>query len=109
MTIPLPRPIADYFEADRHKDGDAVTLCFTPDATVIDERRTHRGRDAIRQWKSEASAAFEYTVDPKDLIEEGGTVQVTARVSGNFPGSPVDLRYAFELDGSLIQRLEIGL
>jgi len=109
MTIPLPPPIADYFAADRQKDGDAVTRCFTEDATVIDERKTYRGHEAIRQWKSKASTEFEYSVDPFEVIEEGGAVRVTAHVSGNFPGSPVDLRYAFELDGSLIQRLEIGL
>jgi hypothetical protein len=32
---------------------------------------------------------------------------VTARVTGNFPGSPVDLLYTFTLDGDVISRLEI--
>jgi hypothetical protein len=30
------------------------------------------------------------------------------RVSGNFPGSPVELRYVFTLDGEKIARLEIS-
>ena len=32
---------------------------------------------------------------------------VTARVTGDFPGSPVDLRYRFTLEGATIARLEI--
>ncbi|HWJ72823.1 MAG TPA: nuclear transport factor 2 family protein [Kaistia sp.] len=107
MTITLPQPIADYYAADRDKDSDATVQCFAEDATIIDERQTFRGRESIRQWKVNASARFDYSVDPYALTEDGKTVRVTAHVAGNFPGSPVDLRYVFELDGGLIQRLEI--
>jgi hypothetical protein len=34
---------------------------------------------------------------------------VTAHVAGDFPGSPIDLRYAFVLAGDRIARLEITL
>lgn len=108
MPIILPGPVAAYFAADQ-SDGDAVALCFTENATVIDERRTHAGRDAIRRWKAEASAKFSYTTDPFAVSEEDGRTVVTAHVSGDFPGSPVDLRYAFVLEGGKIARLEITL
>ncbi len=106
MPIILPGPVAAYFAADQ-SDGDAVALCFTENATVIDERRTHAGRDAIRRWKAEASAKFSYTTDPFAVSEEDGRTVVTAHVSGDFPGSPVDLRYAFVLEGDQIAQLEI--
>lgn len=48
MPIILPGPIAAYFAADQ-SDGDAVALCFTEDGVVVDERNTHRARDAIRR------------------------------------------------------------
>lgn len=108
MPITLPGPIAAYFAADQN-DDDAVAQCFTENAVVIDERQTHAGRDAIRRWKTEASAKFSYTTDPFAVGEEGGQTVVTAHVSGNFPGSPVDLRYAFVLEGEKIARLEITL
>jgi hypothetical protein len=39
---------------------------------------------------------------------EGLSVTVIANVSGNFPGSPADLTYAFVLDDAgLIRELEI--
>ncbi|WP_411032808.1 nuclear transport factor 2 family protein [Shinella sp. BYT-45] len=107
MPITLPEPVAAYFAADQN-DGDAVALCFTENAVVTDERRTHRGRDAIRRWKGEASAKFRYTADPVAVAKEGDQTVVTAHVSGDFPGSPVDLRYAFVLDGGKIARLEIA-
>ena len=40
--------------------------------------------------------------------DEGDRITVTARLTGNFPGSPVDLRYAFTLEGKEIARLEIA-
>ncbi|CAK7255790.1 MULTISPECIES: nuclear transport factor 2 family protein [unclassified Shinella] len=106
MPITLPEPVAAYFAADQN-DGNAVALCFTENAIVVDERQTHRGRDAIRRWKTEASGKFSYTADPFAVSEEGGQTVVTAHVAGNFPGSPVDLRYAFVLEGEKIARLEI--
>ena len=33
---------------------------------------------------------------------------MTALVSGTFPGSPAQLRFAFTLDGGEIARLDIG-
>ena len=108
MQITLPGPVAAYFAADQN-DGDAVAQCFTEDAAVIDERQTHRGRDAIRRWKAEASAKFSYTTDPFAVSQEDGRTVVTAHVAGDFPGSPVDLRYTFVLEGEKIARLEITL
>ena len=106
MPVSLPGPIAAYFAADQN-DGDAVAQCFTENAVVTDERRTHAGRDAIRRWKAEASAKFSYTIDPFAVGEEDGATVVTARVAGDFPGSPVDLRYAFVRDRGKIAQLEI--
>lgn len=108
MPITLPGPVAAYFAADRN-NGDAVAQCFTENAVVIDERQTHAGRDAIRRWKEEATTKFSYTADPFAVSEEDGQTVVTAHVAGNFPGSPVDLRYAFVLEDGKIARLEITL
>lgn len=108
MSIPLPGPITAYFTADR-LDADTLAGCFCETATVRDEGKTHTGRAAIRQWKADAASRFSYTVAPFALSTENGRVIVTGHVAGDFPGSPVDLRYAFTLEGDLITRLEITL
>nr|WP_249690415.1 nuclear transport factor 2 family protein [Stappia sp. WLB 29] len=106
MSLSLPAPVAAYFAADQG-DGDAVARCFAEDAVVTDERRTHTGREAIRRWKTEASSKFSYTTEPFAVDEKAGSIVVRAHVAGNFPGSPVDLRYAFVLKGEKIAQLEI--
>jgi ketosteroid isomerase-like protein len=104
--IHLPPPIAAYFDADA-SDANAVARCFSESAVVIDEGREHRGRPAITRWKAEATAKYHYTSEPRAVDVSGPEVTVTARVTGDFPGSPVDLRYRFTLEGATIARLEI--
>jgi ketosteroid isomerase-like protein len=107
MTLTLPPPIAAYFAADRSGDVDALLAAFAQDGVVIDERQSHVGHAAIRAWKAGASAQYNYTAEPVALTGDDRDARVTAQVSGDFPGSPVCLHYAFTLDGGRIARLEI--
>lgn len=107
MTIELPGAIAAYFAADATKDADRVTMCFTPDAEVKDEGRTHHGHETIRAWKVGTSNAYTYTVEPFSIETQGDKTVVTSRLEGDFPGSPTNLRYFFRLDGDRIAHLEI--
>lgn len=106
MSIKLPSPISAYFTADS-KDGDAVAQCFTNDAIVTDDGQTYRGVSAIKEWRDKASLIFTYTTEPFASRIESGLTVVTAHVVGNFPSSPVDLRYAFGLDGDKIASLRV--
>jgi SnoaL-like domain len=106
MTLELPRPIAAYFTADRG-DGEAVSQCFTENAVVKDEGHTYHGRAVIKRWKEDASAKYQYTSEPFACERQGGMTVVTSRLTGNFPGSPVSLRFFFGLEGDKIASLEI--
>jgi SnoaL-like protein len=106
--INLPKPIADYFAADKG-DAKAVAVCFTENAIVKDEGNTYNGRTEITRWKAEASAKYEYASEPIKVEEVDGKVVVTSHLVGNFPGSPVDLRYFFELEGGKIAALATAL
>ena len=107
MSIQLPHPIATYFANDNKGNTKAIAACFTEGAVVIDEGHTYSGRDAVRQWMANASTKYTYTSDPFSITEKGGEITVTSHLVGDFPGSPVDLRYLFVLDGDMIARLEI--
>jgi len=102
----LPEPIAAYFQADS-QDGGAVASCFTNDARVRDEGQTHEGIAAIKAWKVGTSSTYFYTTTPIKLEKTGRVHVVTGHVVGNFPGSPVDLRYRFTLERGKISLLEI--
>ncbi len=108
MTIELPKPISAYYQADL-RDGAAVSDCFAARAVVTDEGNQYTGHQAIREWKTKASRKYSYTVEPFAIEEAGGKIVVTAHVVGNFPGSSVDLRYFFGLEGDKIASLEIKL
>jgi len=107
MAIELPTPIAEYFDADRSGDANTIARQFTDDATVKDEGHTYAGREAIRRWKVESSTRYTYIAEPVAIASEAGLTIVTAHLTGDFPGSPVDLRYRFMLEGDGIAALEI--
>ena len=107
MKLQLPKAIARYFAADR-ADPNAVAECFTENAVVVDENHTYTGREAIRRWKESATTRYKYTSKPSACEDQGGKTVVISRLTGDFPGSPVDLRYVFELDGDRIASLEIA-
>jgi uncharacterized protein (TIGR02246 family) len=108
MSLALPDPIARYFAADAQSDAAALADCFTPDGTVIDEGNTYAGREAIRQWLVNASTQYTYTVEPIALAQDEGRTIITSRLVGNFPGSPVNLRYLFVIKSDQIAALEIA-
>ena len=102
----LPQPIADYFDADK-RHAEAVASCFTDRAVVKDEGQIHCGPGAIKSWKTEASAKYSYSSQPFAVEQTDGQYIVTSRLTGNFPGSPVDLRYVIRLERGKIAFLEI--
>jgi hypothetical protein len=71
--ISLPPAITAYFAADTN-DAGSVARWFTETAIVIDERREHRGRVAIAQWKAEATA--KYPSLPADTSRSVGAVRL---------------------------------
>jgi hypothetical protein len=106
-TLNLPEPIAAYFDADRRGDAGAVARCFAKEGVVQDDGHTYSGAAAIEKWKSAVSAKLSYTSQPIALEQTNGRHVVTSTVTGNFPGSPLDLRYAFKLERGKIASLEI--
>lgn len=107
MKIDLPAPVERYLQADASNNDELLSQCFTPDAVVADEGRTIQGIDAIQAWKHEVKSKYRYRMEPLKASREGDSVEMTARVTGDFPGSPVELTYTFALDGDRIASLRI--
>jgi ketosteroid isomerase-like protein len=108
MRKELPPPLQSYFDAKNRQDIDGMLAPFAADATVRDERRTHIGHAAIRAWMEETTRKYRDTAAVSDVTAEGDGICVAAIVSGDFPGSPVTLRFVFTLEDGRIRRLEIG-
>ena len=107
MSTSLPQAVAIYFDVSNGADVKLLTQCFTPTAVVTDEAKTYQGLEAVVAWKIGSKKTFEYTVEPLRVSVDGVRVSVTAKVVGNFPGSPVDLDHEFRLLGEKIDSLEI--
>jgi|APEBP8051073178_1049388.scaffolds.fasta_scaffold00151_44 ketosteroid isomerase-like protein len=101
----LPKPIDAYFAA---QDGAALAAVFAAEADVLDEGQTHRGPEDIRAWWQAAKEKYHHSAAPLDMIEHDGKIVVRALVSGDFPGSPLVLRFTFGLEGALIRDLRIN-
>jgi hypothetical protein len=100
MSLELPKPIAAFF-------AGALAECFAEDAVVRDEGQTIEGLAAIQQWKAETKRKYQHTIQPLGSAEKDGKTVVTCRLTGNFPGSPLDLRFVFTVEAGKIASLEI--
>ena len=107
MPLDMPEPVAEYLVAEKAKDADALSRCFTEDGTVHDEGQDYHGHESIRKWKQAADAKYRYVLRMVNVQTFGDLVTVRARLTGEFPGSPVELDHIFKLSGDEIASLEI--
>jgi len=101
-------PVANYIAAANTRDIEAVMAIFSDCAVVRDEGHSWQGIAAIRQWAVDVSTKYHPIVETLDVAEADGRTILMGRVAGSFPGSPVDLRYAFTLKRGKIEHLEIS-
>ncbi len=107
VTVSLPEAIQGYFRAVDDDDTDALVACFADDAEVADEGNVRRGPDEIRAWREQTRSAYGYTAEVLGAEVEDDSYVVATRLTGSFPGSPVEMPYRFTLRSGLISRLDI--
>lgn len=109
MTVQLPALIETWFKASDAARPDDLAAAFSPDGEVRDEGETHRGRAAIAAWARGAGRRYRMRTEPLAATQADDRHTVIARVTGDFPGSPLDFTYRFVLADNGIRSLEIGL
>lgn len=109
MSDILHTAIRHYFEASQARDAKAMARCFTNEGTVSDEHHTYMGPDAIATWAADTLTRYQMTCDVLAYRSQGVQWEVMVRVSGQFPGSPLDFTYLFAAAGDEIASLEISL
>jgi len=57
--------------------------------------------------KAKTKRKYQHTIEPLGSREENNRIVVTNRLTGNFPGSPIELEFAFALENNQITSLEI--
>lgn len=101
----LPKAVQELVKTQNDFDSTAYAKCFTETAVVFDEGKTHTGRKEIEQWIDKANKDYRATMKPLEYSETEQTL--TTEVSGNFPGSPIKMKYHYEFEDGMIQALKI--
>ena len=105
----VPDVIRRYFALDADREIDSIVALFSDGATVVDEGETREGTAAIRAWQTGPASQYTYTTDVLGTAAvTADRFVVTGRLTGNFPGSPVNLRFAFRVERGKIASLEIA-
>jgi ketosteroid isomerase-like protein len=109
MYDQIPDTISRYFELDPQRDLEEMLALFAEDATVTDEGETMHGRDAIRAWREGTASKYTYTTERTGTETLGpNRYLVLARLTGDFPGGTVDLRWDFTVEDGRIKNLVIA-
>ena len=103
----LPKVVADLVETQNSFDSVAYANCFSETAVVFDEGKTHNGRKEIERWIADSNERYKATITPIGFEEKENESLLKAETSGNFPGSPIVLRYHLEIVDELIQSLKV--
>ena len=103
----LPPIIADLLAAQEKYDSKAFSECFSDDAVVFDEGKTHRGKKEVRQWNEMTNAKYKTKYEPLEVTTNRDKITLTAKISGTFEGSPIIIKYNFETKHGKITSLRI--
>lgn len=107
MDLQLPGPIESFVRAENSGDVEAASACFAPYATVRDDGHYYEGLFAIKAWKARSKGKPCRILTPLEISTSDGTATLKARLSGEFPGSPVTADFRFALVNDRIASLQI--
>jgi hypothetical protein len=107
MPIDLPKPIADYVEANAGLDVDGMLKPFLHDAVFIDNGKRFEGHAAIRELLEEEVVPVKAIFVPDSVREDDGNIVVEGPAHGDFPGSPLRFTYRFTLAHDAIKAVEV--
>lgn len=106
MPMDLPKPIADFIDANARLDLNGMLEPFLPNAVFIDNGKRFDGQAAIRRLFEEEVMPVKAIFEPDTVRNEGGEVVLEGPAHGDFPGSPLRFTYRFTLVNGAIETLE---
>lgn len=103
----LPKVVADLIKAQNEFDAVTYANLFSETADVFDEGKTHKGRLEIEHWIDHSNKNYQSVMKPLEYTENGTTSILIAECSGAFPGSPITLKFHFDIVDGQIQHLKV--
>jgi hypothetical protein len=109
----IPESIEAAVKAANDHDTIGFLSNFAETAMLADEGQEYHGIAAIEKWSDEKLIGDNVTFDITDIINNGDTSVVTAKVDGDFDKTglpdPFVMELHFVTSGSKIERLEFHL
>lgn len=109
MSIELPKPIADYVEANARLDVGGMLRPFAADPVLVDNGKRHEGHAELRSLFENEVVAVKAIFTPDAVRHEKGLVVVEGSAHGDFKGSPIRFTYRFTLEHDAIKALEVTI
>lgn len=103
----LPKVVTDLIKAQNEFDAVTYANLFSETAVVFDEGKTHNGRLEIEQWIDHSNKNYQSIMKPLEYTENGTKSVLYAECSGTFPGSPITLKFHFDIVDGQIQHLKV--
>ena len=103
----LPKVVTDLIKAQNEFDAVTYANLFSETAVVFDEGKTHKGRLEIQRWIDHSNKNYQSVMKPLEYTENDTTSILTAECSGTFPGSPIKLKFHFDIVNGQIQHLKV--
>ncbi|MDQ0591797.1 ketosteroid isomerase-like protein [Chryseobacterium ginsenosidimutans] len=104
----LPIILKDLLKAQENFDSLSYSECFSDDAIVFDEGKTHKGKKEIKSWNEKTNEEYKTKLEAINLFNEDQIMVLTTKVSGTFDGSPIILKYKFKIENNKISELKIS-
>ncbi|WP_210151512.1 nuclear transport factor 2 family protein [Chryseobacterium scophthalmum] len=101
----LPKVIEELVKSQNEFDSAAYADCFAENAQVFDEGKMHNGKAEIEQWIDKSNKENRATMELVDYDEKEDIL--SAKIAGSFPGSPLTLKFHFNIGDGKIQSLKV--
>lgn len=103
----LPKVVEDLVQAQNNFDHIAYAACFSETGEMLEEGKPYKGRVAIQHLIAETNEKYRSVMKPLAYDESGTSSVLSAEVSGTFPGSPLVLKFHFDIVDGEIQHLTV--
>lgn len=103
----LPKVVTDLIKAQNEFDSVAYANCFLETGIMLDEGKRHTGRGEIQRMIEETNKKYQSVMEPLEYTQDGKIGILSASCSGTFPGSPLILKFHFDIVDGQIQHLKV--
>ena len=108
MSPELPHPIADFVGANARLDLDGMVKPFAAEAVFLDNGERFKGREEIRAHLKTMVVDLKAVFTPDTVRREDDVVLMEGPAHGDYPGSPIRFTYRVELDGDVINTMDVS-